>query len=85
MGDLDQLVGGLRCHEVLAALSEYLDGELGPDMVARMEAHVRGCDRCERFGGEFAAAVTRLRLSLGTPAPLPPEVARRLRDRMAAG
>ena len=29
MGDLDRLVGvDFRCHEVLAALSEYLDGEL---------------------------------------------------------
>ena len=54
-------------------------------MVARMEAHVRGCDRCERFGGEFAAGVARLRQALGTPAPVSPEAARRLRERMAAG
>jgi hypothetical protein len=45
-----------------------------------MEAHVRGCDRCERFGGTFAATVGALRQELAAPAPLGPEVAARLRQ-----
>lgn len=54
-------VGGLWCTEVLAHLSEYVDGELDAALVARVEAHLAGCDACTRFGGEFGALVAALR------------------------
>jgi hypothetical protein len=47
----DREVAGLRCTQVLAHLSDYLDGELDPQTRAQVEAHVQGCDWCERFGG----------------------------------
>lgn len=84
MADLERDVAGLRCREVLAQLSEYLDGELPAAAAARVEGHVKGCDWCERFGGRFARQVAELRRELGTPAPLDPERARRLHDRLAA-
>lgn len=77
-------VAGLRCVEVLAALSDYLDGTLSEADVGRMTAHVAGCHWCERFGGSFGAAVRALRATLADPEPLPEDVEARLRARLAA-
>lgn len=57
----NQLVGGLRCFEVLAVLSDYVDGELDAETKAKVEAHLAGCDACTKFGGEFGAVVGALR------------------------
>jgi anti-sigma factor (TIGR02949 family) len=70
-------VAGLRCGEVLAQLSAYLDGELSDDARAHLEAHVRGCDACTRMGGEVAAVIRALRQRLGAD-PLPAGVQQRL-------
>jgi anti-sigma factor (TIGR02949 family) len=70
-------VAGLRCAQVLAALSDYLDGELPPQDRAALEAHVQGCARCTRFGGRFAAVVTLLRADRRPEEP-PPDVKERL-------
>jgi anti-sigma factor RsiW len=64
----DREVAGLRCTQVLAHLSDYLDGELDPQTRAQVEAHVQGCDWCERFGGRFAQTVTRLKQAQAPPA-----------------
>lgn len=61
MPDLDRLVGGLRCREVLAALPDYVDGTLDPETLRRVRAHVSECYVCEKFGGEYAALVAALR------------------------
>ena len=63
-------LAGLRCGEVLARLSDYLDGSLAGEERTRMEAHVAGCDHCARFGGVFAATVAGLRRRLARPAAL---------------
>lgn len=64
---IDRRVGSLTCQEVLALLSDFIDGDL-PDASRReVEVHLAGCDTCERFGGRFAAAVAALR---ATPAPV---------------
>jgi anti-sigma factor RsiW len=54
-------VGGLFCFEVLAQLSDYVDGELGADAKAKVDLHLAGCDACTKFGGEFGAVVGALR------------------------
>jgi anti-sigma factor RsiW len=58
---IEREVAGLRCGEVLADLSEYLDGDLPSERRAQLEAHLRGCDVCERFGGSFSSAIQALR------------------------
>lgn len=84
MADLDREVGGLRCREVLGRLSDYLDGELPAPEVERVNGHLRGCDRCERFGGRIGAQVADLRRELAVPPALDMDLAGRLRDRLAA-
>lgn len=64
MPDLNREVAGLRCRDVLALLPDYVDGELSPDDVDRVSAHLRACDRCEKFGGEYGTLVATLRTAL---------------------
>ena len=61
MSDLNRVVAGLRCREVLAHLADYIDEELPPDTRERVEAHLRACDQCEKFGGEYSQLVSALR------------------------
>lgn len=61
MADLDRMVGGLRCRDVLELLPDFVDGALPEDVLARVKAHLEGCDTCEKFGGEYAELVALLR------------------------
>lgn len=61
----EKVVAGLTCGQVLDRLSDYLDRELGAEDRARLEAHLRGCEGCARFGGEFRATVRALKAHLG--------------------
>ena len=36
----------ITCQEVVELLSAYLDGELEPTTLARVETHLAGCDGC---------------------------------------
>jgi len=78
----ERLVAGLRCGQVLAHLSDFLDGELEPGRHEQIVAHLRGCNWCERFGGSFAAIIESLRAALRIAEPLPSDVASRLRNRL---
>jgi predicted anti-sigma-YlaC factor YlaD len=79
----ERVVAGLTCGEVLAVLSDFLDGELDHGTRQRVVDHLRGCNWCEQFGGRFADVVESLRRERRDPTPLPPDVAARLRDRLA--
>ncbi len=68
---VERQIAGLWCGEVLEDLSAYLDGELAEERRGQLEAHVRECPLCARFGGEFGTTLTRLRAALGAP-ELPP-------------
>jgi hypothetical protein len=65
--DSERIVAGLHCGEVLADLTEYLDGRLPPDKMRRIQEHVRGCGVCESFGSEIAVVVEALRDGLRDP------------------
>ena len=58
---IEREVAGMRCGDVLAELSDFLDGELRPERRAQVTAHLHGCDVCERFGSAFTAAIEQLR------------------------
>jgi anti-sigma factor RsiW len=65
-------VGGVTCSQVLAGLSDYLDDELPAAARAQVEAHLRGCERCLRFGGALGAMVRALRADAAPPPDEPP-------------
>lgn len=83
MTPAERRVAGLWCSEVLTRLSEYVDGELSEDEVDAVHAHLRGCDWCERFGGEFSRLVGELRRRLAEAEPVGEDVRSRLRLRLA--
>lgn len=78
----ERVVAGLRCSEVLAELSDYVDDALPVVRREQLESHVRGCTHCEQFGGRFARDVQLLRRRLSAPESLDTCVAERLRDRL---
>jgi anti-sigma factor RsiW len=80
----EKVIGGLSCTGVLERLSDYVDGELSPAERAQVEMHLRGCDGCARFGGEFSATVRSLRAHLAGPTEVPREVKERLRRALDA-
>jgi anti-sigma factor RsiW len=80
----ERLVAGMRCSEVLADLSDYLDGAVDAARRGQIEAHLHGCDYCERFGREFSTTIATLRHHLAEPEPLAPDVRARLRKRVNA-
>lgn len=65
--DDEQQVAGLWCREVLAMLSDYVDGTLSPAARANVEAHVQACANCARFGTSFATVVADIRALGATP------------------
>jgi anti-sigma factor RsiW len=72
----ERIVAGLHCGEVLADLTEHLDGRLGRERATRIEEHLDACEPCRRFAGGIAAAVRALREL--PDEPLPPDVEARL-------
>lgn len=75
-------VGGLRCSEVLAVLSEYVDGELDESVVYKVENHLLGCPNCERFGRNFGSMVVSLRKESEQSPEAEPEVMARLLEQL---
>jgi anti-sigma factor RsiW len=75
-------VGGMRCGEVLEELSDFLDGELGAERRAQVEAHLHGCDVCERFGSRFSTVIRALRQGGLGPTAEEPAVYDRLQARL---
>jgi len=79
---VEREVAGVRCGEVLADLSDYLDVELPAERRAQLEAHLRGCTVCERFGGSFSTAIQALRQEETLEASEASNVFSRLRSRL---
>lgn len=80
----EKVIAGISCSQVLERLSDYLDGDLPPEGREQVEAHLRGCDGCSRFGGEFKATVSALRGLLARPGGLPGGFRDRLRRSLSA-
>ncbi len=70
-----------ECQQVFARLSEYLDGELPPDLCEQMEDHINGCAPCVEFVESLKKTIELTRgLDLAEkPQPLPPESRDRIR------
>ncbi|MBF8193839.1 zf-HC2 domain-containing protein [Nonomuraea sp. K274] len=64
------------CGELVGLITAYLDDVLDQHERAGIEAHLSGCEACERYVEQFRATIA----ALGDPPPekLPPDVRDRL-------
>jgi anti-sigma factor RsiW len=62
---------------MFARLSEYLDGELPPNLCQELTRHLEGCTPCEAFSRTLRLTVDLCRQL--PPKPLPESVRRELR------
>ncbi len=84
MPDLDRVIAGLRCRDVLADLSDFLDGLLSDARVNAVKAHLAECETCARFGADVATVLTALREGhAATTPPLGDDALAQLRARVA--
>jgi anti-sigma factor (TIGR02949 family) len=52
------------CEEMLRRLDDYLDRELTPDEIRRVEEHLKDCEACAREFGFEASVITAVRAKL---------------------
>ena len=76
----------ISCEHVIQEISNYIDGEITPELRARIEEHVRGCKHCAAV---LDGTTNTLRLIADGRAfdglfDLPPGFSERLRQRLAA-
>ncbi len=50
----------VACRELVELVTEYLEGALPPDEVLAVEAHLAGCEGCERYVDQMRATVRAL-------------------------
>ncbi len=78
-----RLVAGVRCDEVLAELSDFLDGNLAAEREQQLRAHVLECDACECFGADVQTALQALRTTREAE-PISDDLSERLAQRLKA-
>lgn len=66
------------CEEVRSLMTDYLDRDLEPASLRRVERHVRFCPRCRRVISNLRTTIERL-AHLEPPAPAGDEVIDRIR------
>jgi predicted anti-sigma-YlaC factor YlaD len=76
----------ISCEHVIREISNYIDGEITPELRARVEEHIRGCKHCTAV---LDGTANTLRLIADGRAfddlfDLPPGFSERLRQRLAA-
>ena len=68
----------MTCQETIAVLSEYLETLCGPDVIKRLEAHLRDCAPCRAYLATFKR--TRELTKTAGRLEMPPEMKARLRQ-----
>jgi hypothetical protein len=58
------VMDGLTCAELVEQITDYLEGVLPADQVARFRAHLLSCDGCEAYLDQVHTTLQTLR---GTP------------------
>ncbi len=66
----------LPCREVMAGLSEFVERELGPEMMGKIHDHLAVCAACRRFVESLKRTSRMLRRDPSLP--MPDEAARKL-------
>ena len=50
----------VHCQEIVELVTDYLEGALGPDMTAEVEAHLQLCDGCDIYVEQMRATIRAL-------------------------
>jgi anti-sigma factor RsiW len=66
----------MRCRQVVDKISEYLDGDLDPELVRELERHLEHCEDCRVVVDTTHKTVEVFCHT--DPAPLPDDVSERL-------
>ncbi len=66
----------MKCEEMMAALNDYVDGELDPSFCESFESHLAGCNPCEIVVDNIRKTITLYKA--GKPYEMPPEFQRQL-------
>jgi hypothetical protein len=66
-----------HCHDLLESLSDYIDGDLGPELCAQIELHMTGCENC-RVVVDTLKKTVYLYQSVQGPVKMPGDVRERL-------
>ena len=76
----------MKCEELLAALNEYVDGDLDPGICEAFEEHLKDCNPCQIVVDNIRQTITLYKA--GKPVELPVELHNQLhaalRDRWKA-
>ena len=71
----------MNCRDAAARLYEYLDGELTPEITARVREHLADCQPCfQRFG--FEEAFLRFLRARRAGRDAPPDLRQRILDQV---
>ncbi len=68
----------MKCEQLLALLSEYVDGTVDPGICEEFEQHMAGCNPCQVVVDNIRKTITLYRD--GKPYPLPVQFRHRLHD-----
>lgn len=66
------------CHALLDSLSDYIDGELGPDLCSKIEHHLEGCENCRIVIDTLRKTVSLYQATAEESPSVPQEVRQRL-------
>ena len=68
----------MKCKEILAALSDYIDGDLDPELCRDLKKHLADCNPCQLVVDNIHQTLTVYKS--GRPLELPAELCERLRS-----
>jgi anti-sigma factor RsiW len=66
----------MKCEELLAALNEYVDGEIDPGICEAFEEHLKDCNPCQIVIDNIRQTITLV--NAGEPVELPIALRERL-------
>jgi mycothiol system anti-sigma-R factor len=72
-----QLTAAMTCQEAIEKLVEYLDGELTPEGLGRLEAHLEACAPCRAYFATYRR--TKELAAKASRVEMPEDLKRRLR------
>lgn len=72
----------MKCEELLAALNDYVDGDIDPSICSSFEKHLAGCNPCQIVVDNIRQTIRLYKA--GEPYEMPPEFHHRLQSRLRA-